>query len=126
MKNFYLFGGLIALLIALMGGWTYYQSTLPGEYDGFAQCLTEKGITFYGAFWCPHCQNQKKMFGNYMEYINYVECSTPDGKNQLAVCTEKAVESYPTWLFADGTREVGEVPFATLAAKSGCELPLAN
>ena len=109
-------------LIALMGGWTYYQSTLPGEYDTFAQCLTEKGATFYGAFWCPHCQNQKKMFGNSIDYVNYVECSTPDGKGQLEVCAEKGISGYPTWMFSDGTTEAGELTFARLAEKTGCEL----
>jgi hypothetical protein len=33
-----------------------------GKYDLFAQCLKDKDAKFYGAFWCPHCQNQKAMF----------------------------------------------------------------
>ena len=35
---------------------------VPGKYDGFAQCLKDKGATFYGAFWCPHCKAQKALF----------------------------------------------------------------
>jgi thiol-disulfide isomerase/thioredoxin len=38
--------------------WVY---TSPGKYDEFAKCLTDNGAKFYGAFWCPHCQAQKKM-----------------------------------------------------------------
>ncbi len=76
----------------------------------------------YGAFWCPHCQNQKKMFGSAADLLPYVECSTPDGKGQLTICKEKNIEGYPTWEFSDGTRLSGEVPLQTLAAKSGCEI----
>ena len=95
----------------------------PGKLDGFAQCLEEKGAVFYGAFWCPHCQAQKKLFGSSAKLLPYVECSTANGQSQLPVCTEKKVESYPTWEFADGTRLNGEVPLAMLAEKTGCQLP---
>ncbi len=32
----------------------------PKKYDAFAQYLKDKGAVFYSAFWCPHCQDQKK------------------------------------------------------------------
>ena len=40
-----------------------------GKYDEFAQCLKDKGATFYGAFWCPHCQAQKKLFGTSVKFL---------------------------------------------------------
>lgn len=95
----------------------------PGKLDTFAQCLADKGATFYGAFWCPHCQAQKRMFGSSSKLLPYVECSTPDGQGQLPICTEKEVQQYPTWDFADGSRLTGEVPLAQLAEKTECELP---
>ncbi len=95
----------------------------PGKLDEFAQCLKDKGAVFYGAFWCPHCQNQKAMFGKSVKLLPYVECSTPDGKSQLAVCTEKNVTGYPTWEFADGSKESGEVSLEKLAEKTRCSLP---
>ena len=94
----------------------------PGELDEFAVCLKDKGAVFYGAFWCSHCQNQKKFFGNSARLLSYVECSTPDGGGTLDVCKQKNVESYPTWEFADGSREVGEVSLQRLAEKTGCQL----
>lgn len=94
-----------------------------GKYDDFAKCLKDKGAVFYGAAWCPHCQNQKKEFGTSVQYVPYVECSTPDGKGQVQVCIDKDIQGYPTWIFADGSRQSGEVPFATLASKTGCALP---
>lgn len=95
----------------------------PGKLDEFAQCLKDKGAVFYGAFWCPHCQNQKAMFGKSAKLLSYTECSTPDGKGQLAVCKEKNVTGYPTWEFADGSRESGEVSLQKLSEKTGCQLP---
>ncbi len=95
----------------------------PGKLDEFAQCLKDKGAVFYGAFWCPHCQNQKAMFGKSQTLLPYVECSTPDGKGQLAVCQEKKITGYPTWEFGDGSRESGEISFEKLAEKTGCQQP---
>ncbi len=95
----------------------------PGKLDDFARCLKDKGAVFYGAFWCPHCQNEKGFFGNSARLLPYVECSTPDGNSQLLSCTEKKISGYPTWEFADGSRETGEVSLQKLAEKTGCELP---
>lgn len=94
----------------------------PGKLDAFAQCLKDKGAVFYGAFWCPHCQKQKVLFGSSEKLLPYVECSTADGKSQLPVCTDKKIEGYPTWEFADGSREHGEVSLETLSQKTGCVL----
>ncbi|MBI4272517.1 hypothetical protein HY621_01545 [Candidatus Uhrbacteria bacterium] len=94
----------------------------PSPLDDFARCLKDKGATFYGAFWCPHCQNQKKMFGKSAKLLPYVECSTADGKGQLPACTEKKIDGYPTWEFADSSRESGEVSLEKLAEKTGCTL----
>jgi len=96
----------------------------PGELDGFAQCLTDKGVKFYGAFWCPHCQAQKKIFGKSVSKLPYIECSTADGSGQLQVCKDEKIEGYPTWVFPDGERVVNEQSLATLAEKSQCVLPV--
>lgn len=95
----------------------------PGKLDEFAQCLKDKGTVFYGAFWCPHCQNQKAMFGKSAKLLPYVECSTPDGKSQLQICKDKNIAGYPTWEFSDGSRESGEVSLSRLSEKTGCLLP---
>ena len=95
----------------------------PGKYDAFAMCLGEKGATFYGTFWCPVCQAQKKMFGSSSKLLPYFECSTPNGQGQIPACTEKGIDRYPTWIFADGEKKVGQIPLEEVALKTGCVLP---
>lgn len=95
----------------------------PGKYDSFATCLKDKGATFYGAFWCPHCQATKKLFGSSQKFLPYVECSTADGTGQTQACIDKKVSTYPTWVFADGTRLTGELTLQELADKTSCVLP---
>src|ERR1035437_4952769 len=90
----------------------------PGKYDTFAQCLKDKGALFYGAFWCPHCQAEKKLFGTSEKFLPYIECSTPDGANQTQICLDKKIASYPTWIFADGSQLNGEIPLQALADKT--------
>ncbi|MEO7597268.1 MAG: hypothetical protein ABIS26_02635, partial [Candidatus Paceibacterota bacterium] len=95
----------------------------PGKYDAFATCLSNSNAKFYGAYWCPHCQAQKKLFGSSVKLLPYVECSTPDASGQTQICIDKKIASYPTWEFADGSRLTGEIPLAQLAEKSSCTLP---
>jgi hypothetical protein len=125
MEDKKLYIGVFALVVLMIGGFIFWNSkpTGPGKYDTFTQCLKDKGVKFYGAFWCPHCQNQKKMFGNSSKLLPYVECSLPSGNGQTQECIDKNIQTYPTWEFADGSRETGELSFERLAEKSSCSLP---
>jgi len=95
----------------------------PGKYNSFATCLKDKGAIFYGAFWCNHCQAQKKLFGSSTKLLPYVECSLANAQGQTQECIDKKITSYPTWEFADGSLLNGEIPLAQLADKTSCELP---
>lgn len=122
-QGFGVVGIVIVLVLAAGAALIVWQVRAPGKLDAFATCIKDKGAVFYGAFWCPHCQNQKALFGRSQRLLPYVECSTPDGRSQLPRCTEKNVTGYPTWVFADGSRESGEVSLDRLVEKTGCELP---
>ena len=115
-----------AILIVIVGilAYTNTLTGAPSKYDGFAQCLKDKGAIFYGAFWCPHCQKQKALFGSAKKYLPYVECSTPDGRGQTAVCNEKGINNYPTWVFPDMSSSTGEVALSVLSEKTTCPLPV--
>ena len=119
--KFWLIIAAAVFAIAMFGA--MYLAAKPSDLLPLAKCLKEKGATFYGAYWCPHCQATKRMFGSAAAELPYVECSTPDGKSQLQVCKDKGITNYPTWVFADGERLTGEQTAAQLAQASGCALP---
>ena len=121
---------LIALWIligisAVISGYIYLQDLPPplGKYDALARCIANTSTTFYGAFWCPHCHNQKAEFGDAAQYLPYVECSTPDAQGELPICKDVGVTHYPTWFFPDGSSSTGEQSLQMLSERTGCPLP---
>jgi len=117
--------GWIVLICIAIGAvvFVFMAPEKPGKLDTFAQCVNDSGATFYGAFWCPHCTEQKGLFGRSAKLLPYVECSAPNGQDTLPVCIEAGIESYPTWDFADGERMTGTIQLDVLAEKTSCELP---
>ena len=113
----------ILLLVAGAFAGAWYLGRMRGQrrLDHFAQCLTDKGAVMYGLFWCPHCEEQKKAFGPSFQNVRYVECGTPDHKEQPQ-CIQDHVTDFPTWQFGNGERHEGELPLEELAAKTGCSL----
>ncbi len=125
MKNsksaYYLYGAAVLVVVGLIAFATT-QEAAPSPYDSFAQCLTDDGVKMYGAWWCPHCQSQKKLFGSAFDRVSYVECSTAS-KSMNQTCTDAGIEGYPTWVFSDASRLSGQQSLTALAEKTGCELP---
>lgn len=109
----------IACVLGVLILWGLARIVTPdkeGVYDGLAQCLTRAGVTMYGTDWCPHCQDQKALFGPSFRYVQYVNCDA----NRPA-CDAAGVTGFPTWVFPDGGESLaGEQPLATLAARAGC------
>ncbi|OGN02915.1 MAG: hypothetical protein A2655_02575 [Candidatus Yanofskybacteria bacterium RIFCSPHIGHO2_01_FULL_43_42] len=124
--------GIIAFIIVLVigGGVYFFWQSQHQKYlklSGFATCVKSSGAIFYGAFWCSHCQNQKSLFTTFFESaekdLPYVECSTTDGKGQLQVCKDQGIKGYPTWKFADGSVQEGEMSLQDLSDKTKCLAP---
>jgi hypothetical protein len=94
------------------------------RYDDFAKCTAAKGAKMYGAFWCPHCEEQKEEFGASFQYVDYIECGVKgDTRAQTQVCKDANVKHYPTWEFANKTRVEGKQSFDFLGAETGCVQP---
>lgn len=88
-----------------------------------AQHLEEVEAVFYGAWWCPHCHEQKQLFGSEAaQALPYVECATPDGRAQTAACQEAGITGYPTWEI-NGERLSGTRTPEELAQLTGYEGP---
>jgi len=121
-KGVLVFWGAIVIVIILAVGSSFLVSGKAGQYDALAMCIKKQGIIFYGAYWCPHCQRTKGLFGSAAQYLPYVECSTPDGQGQTQVCIDHHITSYPTWIRPDGATMTGEHTLQEWAAFSGCTL----
>ena len=89
--------------------------------DNFARCLASKHVVMYGAFWCPHCRDQKEPFGSSFEYVPYVECGIKGSRAETPACLSVGIKRFPTWDF-DGARVEGVMPLQALSEKTGCPL----
>jgi uncharacterized membrane protein/glutaredoxin len=109
---------IIALHLYFAGYWGDAEKPEDPWVKALAEHLTRVDAKFYGASWCPHCQDQKKLFGSSVKRVPYIECS-PGGRQapQAPVCKEKNIQSYPTWVI-DGQRHVAVMPLDTLAQLS--------
>lgn len=101
-RSWLLNGGAVALTVAL--ALHAYHSGLfrPAEdprLRALATHLDRSGAKFYGAFWCPKCQQQKRLFGASADRLPYVECS-PNGRNGgvAFACVSNEIGGYPTWI----------------------------
>lgn len=100
------------------------NSSGPSEI-ALAQYLKQQNAKMYGAYWCPHCHEQKELFGKQaVQQMPYVECS-PNGpySDQAQVCKDAKIESYPTWEVGGKQLEPGRKTLEELANASGYQGP---
>ena len=113
------------LIVAVVGVAYYLFHRSQHKYDGFARCLGDRGVKMYGAWWCPHCVEQKEKFGASFDYAPYVECGVKgDLKGQNPVCKEDGIKHFPTWQFPPTGERVEKVlSLEVLSDRTGCSLP---
>jgi len=96
-------------------------TTTSGQAElALARHLKSIGAKMYGAYWCPHCHDQKQLFGRQAaREFEYIECD-PGGQNsQTAVCeaNKENVTGYPTWevngQFYGGTQSLEQLADAS-------------
>jgi uncharacterized membrane protein len=118
-----------ATLIKDRSGNVFFGITTPsGDAETqLAAHLKSIGATMYGSYWCPHCCEQKQLFGQTaMKDVNYIECATDGPNSQADVCAsivpevEKATGEkfgFPTWKI-NGQYYSGRKPLTELAQLS--------
>ena len=115
-------GAAIALILGLHLHFSGVFDPAAGPEDpylkGLATHLHDSGARFYGAYWCPACQEQKTLFAASVDRLPYVEC-TPEGRGgtRAVDCLTRNIQEYPTWIIA-GQRYGGVVSVERLARVS--------
>jgi uncharacterized membrane protein len=112
------------VILVLHGNYVAPQAEPLGPEDpvvrALAEHLSDKGVLFYGASWCPHCQEQKRIFGASARRLPYVECNLAGPTApQASACSMAGIQTYPTWII-NGRAFVGQVmTLAQLADATG-------
>ncbi len=113
------FRGIILSLVVLLGGLIWSSNVDPSrvllatENIGFppivesvstpnqvalAKHLTKEKAIMYSAYWCPHCHDQKEMFGkSASKELLIVECAIDGKNNQRSLCESKGITGFPSW-----------------------------
>jgi uncharacterized membrane protein len=140
-----LFAGLVVLVVTLVGtlgiyapinapttangnpGLTITTTSSQAEI-GLATYLKKIGAKMFGAYWCPHCHDQKELFGKEaFALINYVECAADGQNSQTDLCLKIQPEvqkqtgqafGFPTWQI-NGKYYRGTQSLENLAKESG-------
>src|SRR3989344_4472606 len=84
-KKYFIFTAVVLTIILLVLSVNSYMKK-PGQYNGFAKCLTEKGAVIYGNDYCSYTIKQLNFFGKSKEFLNYVKCADNE-----ALCDSKGV-----------------------------------
>ena len=114
-----------ALIAAVLGLAYYLDNRSQHKHDAFARCLADRGAKMYGAYWCPHCVEQKEKFSASFEYAPYVECGIKGDLHGVAqVCKDEGIKHYPTWQFPPTGERIERVfSLEELSDRTGCSLP---
>ncbi len=113
--NIIVFGLIVFIFISIIG-YSIFSKIPQVSVSSVAQCLSDSGAILYASQYCTHCQAQKSMFGNYLNKINVVECST-----NIVECQNAGITAYPTWEI-NGRKFVGLRDLNTLSDIAGCNL----
>jgi uncharacterized membrane protein/glutaredoxin len=128
-----LFTALVVAMVTLIGTLALYATpadqgteslfpitTTSGPSEiALAKHLRESGAQEFGAYWCPHCHEQKELFGKEAaKELPYVECDPNGRRAQPEVCQKAGVRSFPSWQVG-GKLYQGVMPLDRLADLSG-------
>ena len=116
-------GAVAAAILAPLGAAFIFAMPAGGGagFEGaLARHLRETGAVMYGAHWCPHCSEQKALFGDAAKDVPYVECATDAVNGRPDLCEKAGVKVFPTWIIGTERRE-GVQSLSALATLSKFE-----
>lgn len=114
----------LAAVAFVVGGYAVAERQVAASAyaEGLAKHLASSGAKFYGAWWCPHCQEQKRLFGAAARHLPYVECDARSPEAKPEECRQAGVRAFPTWIIY-GRKYEGTLPLEELARLSGYPPP---
>lgn len=83
--------GLLLISLVLISG---CSNDIPINEE-LAKCIGDNSV-LYAKKGCPICEQQEKMFGKHLEYLNTIDCGTEQQK-----CLEANILKIPTWYFGE-------------------------
>ena len=119
-KKTLMYVGVLILLAGAFIAGRYYRNH---KYDAFAKCLASKQAKMYGLYWCPHCIEQKEMFGEAFHFVPYQECAIKGSSELAPACKAAGIKLFPTWQFGTEPPKEGVLSMEALSDKTGCSLP---
>ena len=90
-----------ATVVVALGAFAVSPEGATAYQIALARHLTATKATMYGAYWCPHCQEQKDLFSSAGSLLPYVECDAKGSGGRPDLCTQADVKSFPTWVIGD-------------------------
>lgn len=90
----------------------------------FAQALTDSGASFLGAEWSQASTDQRALFEDGSQYLDFIELTNPD-RTSNAIAIANGLNS-ETWDFGNGTRVIGTLTLEEISEASGVAIPVSN
>ena len=117
-------------MVALTAGTLLYAGCGSKNEQSLTDCLIEKNVRLYTAWWCMPCHQQEQMLekelGNDWGYFKeniIVQCYEESKISLVQQCEDKKIEFFPAWEFPDRNpnREYGVQSLEKIAELAGCE-----
>lgn len=106
---------LVVIILLVIGGiYLYKNYSKETPEEKVMSCIASKA-TLYSSKYCPHCQDQKAILGNYLSFFKNIDCLDNPQK-----CDEAGVDRYPTWQI-DGKLYPGVKSINDLKKLTNCE-----
>ena len=99
------------------------ESMMAPDLVQFAKDLAASGAKLYGAAWGPFTTQQMQLFEDGGNELPFIEVTLPDRSiSDLGI--DNQINAYPTWVFPDGTRNIGSLSLEEISELSDVPIPL--